>query len=58
MDRDSKTRRTLLERLRDGSDRMAWEEFFARYGPLVHGFARRRARIRRPRAARHFLRRL
>lgn len=42
MDDGGKTRGTLLERLRDGSDRMAWEEFFARYGTLVHGFARRR----------------
>jgi len=42
MDDGGKTHGTLLQRLRDGSDRMAWEEFYARYGPLVHGFARRR----------------
>jgi RNA polymerase sigma factor (sigma-70 family) len=38
----SKTHGTLLHRLRDGSDSLAWEEFFARYGPLIYGAARRR----------------
>ena len=38
----SKTRATLLERIRDGSDPVAWEEFFARYWRLVFFFARRR----------------
>ncbi len=36
------TRATLLENLRDGSDPLAWEEFFARYWPLIYGSARRR----------------
>lgn len=38
----SKTRVTLLRRIRDGSDPVAWEEFFARYWRLVFYFARRR----------------
>ncbi len=38
----SKTRATLLRRIRDGSDPIAWEEFFARYWRLVFFFARRR----------------
>ena len=37
-----KTRATLLERIRDGSDPVAWEEFFTRYWRLVFFFARRR----------------
>ena len=36
------TQATLLENLRDGSDPSAWEEFFARYWPLIYGSARRR----------------
>ena len=36
------TRATLLERLVDGHDAMAWDEFFRRYWPLVFYFARRR----------------
>jgi len=36
------TRVTLLERLRDGADALAWDEFFGRYWPMIHGFARRR----------------
>ncbi|NLS94984.1 MAG: sigma-70 family RNA polymerase sigma factor [Planctomycetaceae bacterium] len=36
------TRATLLERLRDGANALAWEEFFGHYWPLVYGFARRR----------------
>ncbi len=39
---DSKTRATLLERIRDGSDPVAWEDFFARYWRLIFFFARRR----------------
>lgn len=38
----SKTRATLLQRIRDGSDPIAWEEFFARYWRLVFFFARGR----------------
>ena len=36
------TRPTLLERLRDGSDPVAWDEFFKRYWPVVYAYARRR----------------
>jgi RNA polymerase sigma factor (sigma-70 family) len=36
------TRATLLERLRDGADVLAWDEFFARYWPTIYGFARHR----------------
>jgi len=36
----STTQATLLERLRDGSAAMAWEEFFQRYGGAVYGLAR------------------
>jgi len=36
------TRATLLSQLRDGSSPLAWEEFFQRYWPLIHAFARRR----------------
>ncbi|MHC4398170.1 MAG: RNA polymerase sigma factor [Planctomycetota bacterium] len=39
---NSKTQATLLSRLRDGSDPLAWDEFFGRYGALVYGFARHR----------------
>lgn len=38
----SKTRATLLEQLRDGTDPLAWEEFFQRYWPLVYSSARQR----------------
>jgi len=38
----SKTSATLLERLRDGSDDVAWQEFFRRYGMLIYASARRR----------------
>ena len=38
----STTRATLLDRLRDGGDALAWDEFFARYWPTIYGFARRR----------------
>jgi len=39
---DSKTRATLLERLCDGADPLAWDEFFDRYWRLIFAFARRR----------------
>lgn len=39
---NSRTRPTLLERLRDGSDLVAWEEFFGRYWSLIFAFARHR----------------
>jgi RNA polymerase sigma factor (sigma-70 family) len=36
------TRATLLERLRDGTDALVWDEFFARYWPTIYRVARRR----------------
>jgi RNA polymerase sigma factor (sigma-70 family) len=36
------TRATLLERLHDGTDALAWDEFFGRYWPVIYGFARHR----------------
>jgi RNA polymerase sigma factor (sigma-70 family) len=36
------TRPTLLDRIREGSGDLAWEEFFGTYGPLVWTYARRR----------------
>ena len=38
----SNTSVTLLHRLRDGTDPLAWDEFFARYWPLVYALARHR----------------
>jgi RNA polymerase sigma factor (sigma-70 family) len=38
----SDTRVTLLERLRDGENALAWDEFFACYWPTIYGFARHR----------------
>jgi RNA polymerase sigma factor (sigma-70 family) len=38
----SNTRATLLERLRDGADALAWDEFFSYYWPTIYGFARLR----------------
>lgn len=38
---DSGTRGTLLERLRDGEDPLAWGEFFERYWRPAYAFARR-----------------
>lgn len=38
----SNTRATLLERLRDGVNALAWDEFFACYWPTIYGFARHR----------------
>lgn len=37
-----KTRATLLERLRDATDPVAWEDFFERYWRLIFSFARGR----------------
>jgi len=42
MPADSKTRATLLERLRDGADPLAWDQFFQRYWRLIYTSARRR----------------
>ena len=36
------TQATLLERIRDGADALAWDEFFGRYWPTIYGFARHR----------------
>ena len=36
------TRPTLLNRLRDGADTMAWNDFFASYWPVVFSYARHR----------------
>jgi RNA polymerase sigma-70 factor, ECF subfamily len=36
----SRTRATLLDRLRDGADALAWDEFFGRYWRLIYSFAR------------------
>jgi len=36
------TRPTLLNRLRDGADAMAWSEFFGSYWPVVFSYARHR----------------
>jgi len=38
----SRTRATLLDRLRDAADPLAWDEFFHRYWRLVFSLARRR----------------
>lgn len=38
----SGTHATLLERLRDAADPLAWDEFFVRYWRLIFSFARRR----------------
>jgi len=39
---DSKTKITLLERLRDGTDPLAWQEFSDRYWRLIFAFAKHR----------------
>jgi RNA polymerase sigma-70 factor (ECF subfamily) len=39
---NSKTQATLLARLRDGTDPLAWDEFFERYGRLLFVCARHR----------------
>jgi RNA polymerase sigma factor (sigma-70 family) len=36
-----KTRATLLARLQDGADLLAWDEFFQRYWRLIYAYARR-----------------
>jgi RNA polymerase sigma factor (sigma-70 family) len=36
------TRASLLVRLRDGSDAVAWREFVRLYAPVIYGFARKR----------------
>jgi len=36
------TRATLLARIKDGGDTIAWGEFVRLYGPVVYGFARKR----------------
>ncbi len=36
------TRATLLERLHDGANALAWDEFFEHYWPTIYAFARRR----------------
>ena len=36
------TRLSLLMRLRDAHDRLAWDQFVGLYAPLVYGFARRK----------------
>jgi RNA polymerase sigma factor (sigma-70 family) len=38
----SGTRPTLLDRLREGADTLAWDEFFQRYWRLMYAWARRR----------------
>ena len=38
---NSKTQATLLARLQDGSDALAWDEFFQRYWRLIYAYARR-----------------
>lgn len=38
----TKTRATLLEQLREGTNALAWDEFFAQYWPTIYAFARRR----------------
>jgi RNA polymerase sigma factor (sigma-70 family) len=40
-DLKSKTRATLLERLQDGANALAWDEFFQRYWRLIYTYARR-----------------
>lgn len=36
------TQVTLLERLREAADPVAWDEFYGRYWRLIHATARRR----------------
>lgn len=42
MDPIEQTRASLLARLSGDADQATWLEFFDRYGPLVHGYARGR----------------
>ncbi len=37
---NSKTRITLLQRLQNGTDHLSWEDFFARYWPLIYRSAK------------------
>lgn len=39
---NSETQVTLLQRLRNGTDRLVWDEFFDRYWPMVYALARHR----------------
>jgi len=39
---NSETQVTLLDRLRDGTDALVWDEFFQRYWRLIFHFARQR----------------
>ncbi len=39
---ESETRPSLLIRIRDAQDRLAWQEFMEIYAPLIEGYARRR----------------
>lgn len=39
---NSETQASLLDRLRDGSDALVWDEFFDRYWRLIFHFARQR----------------
>ncbi len=39
---NSSTSATLLNRLSDARDGLAWDEFFGHYGLLIHGYASRR----------------
>ncbi|MDX2197806.1 MAG: sigma-70 family RNA polymerase sigma factor [Phycisphaerae bacterium] len=42
MQHEVSTHVTLLARLADGNDRVAWQDFHTRYAELIRGFARRR----------------
>ena len=37
----NRTRATLLESLREGTDPLVWDEFFQLYWPLIYSYARR-----------------
>ena len=37
----AKTSHTLLGRVRDPADQQAWEEFYARYSPMISGWCHR-----------------
>ena len=37
---NSETQVTLLQRLRNGTDRLVWDEFFDRYWPMIYALAR------------------
>ena len=42
MNRSPETRSSLLLRIRDASDRIAWEDFVEIYAPLIHSYVRTR----------------